>query len=178
MNSNFNSKQNKLLQLWFFSKSIENSNLHQLFTETNMYLEENIEYEKAQIVYSKVRSIEQTLKRIRQLDTLIHEVYRYVLTIQLNSQNLEIFMNVEKTIAIKEKAVEKTVFRVLQYNSFIFKTINEYNFILANTHDLSINLASYWSRLHLVLKVLEKRIETQLQSINNRCMFAMESRKR
>lgn len=98
-----------------------------------MYLEENIQYEKAQIVYSKVRSIEQTLKRIRQLDTLIHEVYRYVLTIQLNSQN---FMNLEKTIAIKEKAVEKTVFRVLQYNSFIFKTINEYNFILANTHDL------------------------------------------
>jgi hypothetical protein len=126
-----------------------------------MYLEENIQYEKAQIVYSKVRSIEQTLKRIRQLDTLIHEVYRYVLTIQLNSQN---FMNLEKTIAIKEKAVEKTVFRVLQYNSFIFKTINEYNFILANTHDLSINLALHWSRLHLVLKVLEKRIEQEQQS--------------
>ena len=164
MNSSFNSKQNKLLQLWLFSKSIENSNLHQLFTETNMYLEENIQYEKAQFVYSKVRSIEQTLKRIRQLDTLIHEIYRYVLTIQPNSQNLEIFMNVEKTIAIKEKAVEKTVFRVLQYNSFIFKTINEYNFSVANTHDLSINLALHWSRLHLVLKVLEKRIEQEQQS--------------
>lgn len=73
-------------------------------------------------------------------------------------------MNVEKTIAIKEKAVEKTVFRVLQYNSFIFKTINEYNFSVANTHDLPINLALHWSRLHLVLKVLEKRIEQEQQS--------------
>lgn len=77
-----------------------------------MYLEENRQYEKAQIVYSKVRSIEQTLKRIRQLDTLIHEIYRSVLTIQPNSQNLKNFMNLEKTSAIKEKAVEKIVFRV------------------------------------------------------------------
>ena len=47
--------------------------LPQLFTQTTMHLEENIQYDKAQLVYSKVLSIEQTLKRIRQLDTLIHD---------------------------------------------------------------------------------------------------------
>lgn len=42
-------------------------------------------------------------------------------------------MNLGKTIALKEKekTVNKTVFRVLEYNSFIFKTSNEYNCILA-----------------------------------------------
>ena len=44
MNSSLNSKQKKLLQLWFFSKSLEHNNIHKLFLETNTYLEEYIYY--------------------------------------------------------------------------------------------------------------------------------------
>jgi len=46
--------------------------------------------------------------------------------VELNLINYRFIRNKEK-----EKAVNKKVFRVLQYNTFIFKTSNEYNCILA-----------------------------------------------